>query len=109
MVDIKTEVIEHGGDGHSILQVFGQEPFVGHVVVQNVVQFDVDVADQSAPDGLWGGKGDSNNSNIEFILTLQLLISCSTGSTSSQASLLGAKKVNDPAPSISRCSLDMFA
>lgn len=46
MVDKEAEVIVHGVDGQSILQIFGQVAFVGHVIMEGVVQFQVDVADE---------------------------------------------------------------
>lgn len=33
MVDKEAEVIVHWGDGQSILQIFGQEAFIGHVIM----------------------------------------------------------------------------
>ena len=48
MVDVEAQVVVHGGDLHPVLQVFGQQALVGHVVVESVVQLDVHVADQRA-------------------------------------------------------------
>lgn len=49
MVDVQCKVIVHRLDGESILQVFGQEALVSHVVVQGIVQLNVDIAHQSTP------------------------------------------------------------
>lgn len=46
MVNMETQVIVHGGDCNSISQIFRQVAFVGHVIMQSVVQFNVDIADQ---------------------------------------------------------------
>lgn len=44
MVDKQSVAVVHGLDGHIILQVFGKETFVDHVVVKGVVQLDVHIA-----------------------------------------------------------------
>lgn len=49
MIDQQVQVVVHGGGGHSILEVFGEETFVDHVVVQSIVQLDINIAHQSIP------------------------------------------------------------
>lgn len=49
MIDEQVQVIVHGGGGHSILEVFGEETFVDHVVVQSIVQLDINIAHESSP------------------------------------------------------------
>lgn len=48
MVDVESQVVVHGGDGHVVLHVFGQKSVVDHVEVKRVVELDVDVAHQSS-------------------------------------------------------------
>lgn len=49
MVDEESKVIVHRLDGESILQVFGEEALVSHMVVQSIVQLNVDITHQSTP------------------------------------------------------------
>ncbi len=49
MIDEQVQVIVHRGGGHSILEVFGKQTFVDHVVVQSIVQLDINIAYQSTP------------------------------------------------------------
>lgn len=48
VVDVESQVVVHGGDGHVVLHVFGQKSVVDHVEVKRVVELDVDVAHQSS-------------------------------------------------------------
>lgn len=48
MVDVESQVVVHGVDHQAVLQVFGLQAFVSHVVVQGVVQLNVHVAHQRA-------------------------------------------------------------
>lgn len=48
MIDTEAEIIVHGGDRQTVLQVFGEETFVHHVVVQRIVQFNVHIADEGS-------------------------------------------------------------
>lgn len=76
--------------------------------MQSIVQFNVDIADQCIPHCLL-------DKEIEMLIPLKELSSRPfiliwlTSSSWSQASLLGAKKVKDPDPSISGLSLEMSA
>lgn len=107
MVNVETKVIVHRGDGHSILQIFGQKTRVGHVIMQGIVQFNVDVANQRIPHILL----DENKKMFRFQRVGEKpefsFRTSVTSSSSSQASLLGAKKVKDPVPSISGLTLEM--
>lgn len=47
MIDEQVQVVVHGGGGHSVLEVFGEETLVDHVVVKSIVQLDVHIAHQS--------------------------------------------------------------
>jgi len=49
MIDEQAQVVVHGGHGHSVLEVFGEKPFVDHVVVQSIVQLDINIAHQTIP------------------------------------------------------------
>lgn len=50
VVDVDGEVLVHGGEGGSVLQLLGAQPAVHHVVMKSVQQLDVHVAHQSVQD-----------------------------------------------------------
>lgn len=108
MIYEQVQVIVHGDGGHSILQVFGEETFVDHVVVQSIIQLNVDIAHQSVPHLLLNKKRKPLANRMTFYIyhRKKKEEEVVTGSRRSQASLLGAKKVYDPGPSISSRNLD---
>lgn len=74
--------------------------------MQSVVQFYVDIADQSTPCFLLGDIETLKPQRQRCLVAFFLCFS-HTSSKASQASLLGAKKVKDPGPSISGLSFEM--
>lgn len=46
VMDLDVRILVHGGEGHAMLQLIGQDPPVHHMVAERVEQFDVDVAYQ---------------------------------------------------------------
>lgn len=44
VMDLDVGILVHGGEGHAMLQFFGQDPPVHHVVAKSIEQLDVDIA-----------------------------------------------------------------
>lgn len=54
VVDLDVGILVHGGEGHAMLQLVGQDPPVHHVVAKGIEQFDVDIAHQGVQHFLEG-------------------------------------------------------
>lgn len=50
VVDVDGEVLVHGGERGSVLQLLGAQPAVHHVVMKSIQQLDVYIAHQSVQD-----------------------------------------------------------
>lgn len=107
MVDVEPLVVVHGRDSHAVLHVFRQKTTVHHVEVKSVVELDVHVAHQCSPYTLEDIATFVKKGVIDFWIYSSGTVPILTGSSCSQASLLGANMVKDPLPSISSLSLDM--
>lgn len=46
VMDLDVGILVHGGEGHAMLELVGQDPPVHHVVAEGIEQFNVDVAHQ---------------------------------------------------------------
>lgn len=54
VMDLDVGVLVHGGEGHAMLQLIGQDPPVHHMVAEGIEQFDVDIAYQGVQHFLEG-------------------------------------------------------
>ena len=112
VVDVHMEVLVHGGEGGSVSELLGGQSTVHHVVVKSIQQLDVHIAYQSIQDLLQHNKNNNINTGVCLFSTCGSRTVCVcvcvcvlTVGRAAQASLLGAKKVKLPGPSISSLSL----